>query len=91
VEYYASQANAYVDDSSTTEGLEKSPTGYIQWALEKVQEERERAKTCLDEKSAEMIVEYVRKDVGTNMQDRIVRRGTLLHYTRVGRDRRKES
>lgn len=54
-----------------------SPSRYVQWLLERVEEERERGKTCFDDEVAERAVESVREELGTKIQERIVRRGKL--------------
>lgn len=55
-----------------------SPTAYVEWALNQVESERERAKTCLDDNVASQVVKIIRKETGVKVVDKIVRRGDYL-------------
>jgi cullin-4 len=50
-------------------------TQYVEWLLEKVEEERERALVCLDADVAEEVVAVVRKEGGKNQSEKVVSRG----------------
>jgi hypothetical protein len=52
-----------------------SPTRYVEWVLEKVVEERERAEACLDAEVGKKAIEVVRAEAGEKMSKRVVRRG----------------
>lgn len=73
-DHYSSIAKSNV---ASVESGGMSTTRYIEWALAKVDEERERATTCLDSSTAERVVKVVRAEGGTKMAKRVVRRGAL--------------
>ena len=60
-----------------------SVTRYVEMILQKVIEERERAKVCLDGEEADKAVEEVRLEGGTKMGERIVRRGECSPSTKM--------
>ncbi|KAK8853464.1 hypothetical protein IAR55_004171 [Kwoniella newhampshirensis] len=59
-------------DSVEQSGMTASK--YVAWVLEKVDEERERAETCLSLDVAERSMQIVRQEAGENKGDKIVRR-----------------
>ena len=56
-----------------------SATRYIEWTLQKVEEESERAYACLSSEVAEKVVEIARGEAGQKMGTRIVRRGAQIY------------
>lgn len=54
------------------------PGRYVQWVLDKAQEERDRAIACLDADVAVSAVAIVRSEAGFKQKDRVVRRGGSL-------------
>lgn len=68
-------AEAAANNISSVEGGTMSATRYIEWTLQKVDEERERAEACLAPEVAEEVVKSVRSEAGGKMATRIVRRG----------------
>lgn len=77
-EYYATQAVANHPSSNEESGSGMKATEYVSWALDKVKEEEERAMTCVDEHLAEIVVSSIRTELGSNMRDKVVRRGELF-------------
>ncbi len=68
-------ADTAASNMSSVEGGTMSATRYIEWTLQKVDEERERASACLSPEVAEEVVKVVRHVAGEKMGGRIVRRG----------------
>ena len=54
-----------------------SPSRYVEWVLEKAEEEAERVRTCLDVSLEAPIRRVVRTEAGAKMGSRIIRRGEL--------------
>lgn len=57
------------------EGGKMSPTGYIEWVMEQVKAEDERAKATMSVEVAGQVVNVVRVQAGYKMSKRIVSRG----------------
>ena len=70
--HYAEMAASHI---FSVEGGTMSATRYIEWTLQKVNEEKERAQACLSPEVAEEGVKAVRTEAGLKMGPRIVRRG----------------
>jgi hypothetical protein len=72
--YYTAQAEANIWGANSEE-QSMSPTRYVEWAMEKVEEERERVATCLDPDSVDRLVLGLRVVLGGQVKDKIVGRG----------------
>ncbi|KAK4685778.1 hypothetical protein P7C73_g4368, partial [Tremellales sp. Uapishka_1] len=57
--YYERKAE---EDVAQVEGGTMSPTKYVEWVLDKVGEERERAASCMSAKTGDQAVDIVRKE-----------------------------
>jgi hypothetical protein len=60
---------------SNVEGGKMSPTGYIEWVMEQVKAEDERARATMSAEVAGQVVNVVRVQAGYKMSKRIVSRG----------------
>jgi hypothetical protein len=60
------------------EGGKMSPTGYIEWVMEQVKAEDERARATMSAEVAGQVVNVVRVQAGYKMSKRIVSRGMSL-------------
>lgn len=76
--YYTAQAEVNIG-GATSEDQSMSPTRYVEWAMEKVEEERERVATCLDPDSVDRLVLGLRVVLGGQVKDKIVGRGKSDH------------
>jgi hypothetical protein len=63
------------------EGGKMSPTGYIEWVMEQVQAEDERARSTMSAEVAGQVVNVVRVQAGYKMSKRIVSRGMSALFT----------
>ncbi len=70
-------AEAASTNMSSVESGTMSATRYIEWTLQKVDEERERAEARVAPEIAEEAVKGVRSEAGEKIGKRIVRRGKL--------------
>ncbi|WVW86443.1 hypothetical protein I302_108491 [Kwoniella bestiolae CBS 10118] len=71
-EYHSTSAEEKVKQvEGSSNGLTASR--YVEWVLEKVVEEKERADACLDENVAQQVVSVVRKEAGQNVAERVIR------------------
>jgi cullin-4 len=61
---------------------EMSPTRYIEWALEKVEEEKERAQLCFTAVVTQTVVDVVRDKAGRLVGDRVVAPGEFDTWIR---------
>ena len=52
-----------------------SATRYVEWTLQKITEERERAEACISSEVAQDIVKVIRDEAGTKWASRFVRTG----------------
>ena len=57
------------------EGGKMSPTGYIEWVMDQVKAEDERARATMSAEVAGQVVNVVRVQAGYKMSKRIVSRG----------------
>lgn len=60
---------------TSVEGGKMSPTGYIEWVMDQVKAEEERARTTMSPEVAGQVVNVVRVQAGYKMSKRIVSRG----------------
>jgi len=60
---------------ANVEGGKMSPTGYIEWVMEQVKAEDERARATMSVEVAGQVVNVVRVQAGYKMSKRIVSRG----------------
>ena len=79
---YVHLANTYYSDVSevnivNVEGGKMSPTGYIEWVMDQVKVEEERARATMSMEVAGQVVNVVRVQAGYKMSKRIVSRGKL--------------
>ncbi|OCF77529.1 hypothetical protein I204_01517 [Kwoniella mangroviensis CBS 8886] len=71
--YYSTSAQEKVNLVQNSD-KEFTASKYVEWVLEKVVQEKERAESCLDENVAEQVVKVVRKEAGENVAEKVVRR-----------------
>ncbi|WWD19893.1 hypothetical protein CI109_104362 [Kwoniella shandongensis] len=69
--YYQSSSMSYVD---SVEQGGMSATKYVEWVLEKVDEEKERGEACLSIEVAERVVQVVRREAGEEKGTKIIQR-----------------
>lgn len=68
-------AEAGASNMTNVEDGSMSATRYVEWTLQKVQEEKERTEACVSSDVAEAVVKAVRHEAGEKMAARVVRRG----------------
>jgi hypothetical protein len=61
-----------------------SATRYVEWALEMVTEERDRADACFDSHAAKNVVFHVRDAAGSKQGHKIVQKGELTAHRSPG-------
>lgn len=78
--YYAETSETHVQ---RVEAGDMSATRYIEWVLEMVAEERDRAEKCLDSEAAKAVVIRVRDAAGSNQGHKIVQKGELVNHSLI--------
>ncbi|WWC91953.1 uncharacterized protein L201_006905 [Kwoniella dendrophila CBS 6074] len=73
-EHYCSNAEYYLNQVEQDGDEKMKPGKYIEWVLEKVIEEKERAIACLSNEVSEQAVTVVRKEAGEKVANRIIRK-----------------
>jgi predicted Mrr-cat superfamily restriction endonuclease len=79
--YYTDTSNAHVQQ---VEAGKMSATRYVEWALEMVTEERDRADACFDSHAAKNVVFHVRDAAGSKQGHKIVQKGELTAHRSPG-------
>ncbi|WVF67352.1 hypothetical protein IAT40_002107 [Kwoniella sp. CBS 6097] len=69
--HYQDSASSLI---ASVEGGSMTATKYVEWVLEKVEEEMERASACLSSEVAEAVVTTVRHEAGHTHGEKVVRR-----------------
>jgi len=67
------------------EGGKMSPTGYIEWVMDQVKAEDERARATMSAEVAGQVVNVVRVQAGYKMSKRIVSRGVSSPFEMFSR------
>jgi len=83
IDHYKSEAKAKI---SNVQSGSMSATRYVQWIVSKVEEERDRARTCLDEPTAVSAVYYVREHLGSAQYANFIQTGEPSHGSRSAAD-----
>ncbi|WVQ94950.1 hypothetical protein IAU59_002040 [Kwoniella sp. CBS 9459] len=69
--HYRESASTFIN---SLEGGSMTAIKYVAWVLEKVEEERERAKSCMSADVAGQVVINVRKEAGQKQAEKVVRK-----------------
>lgn len=75
IDHYKTEANSKI---SNIQDGSMSATRYIQWIVDKVEEERDRARTCLDETIATSAVSLVHEHLGSAQYASFLQPGSSL-------------